>query len=214
MDDSLCRYLADSQALAGYHQATPLIRTILRSDTSRTHPIHAHAHAIRLARHHQGPITLRAILAWHRTLLGPHASHAGILRMECPSRWPWPLISVHSLLPHLLRLLHTLTTQMPTILHAPESVRHDWAWRVHHHSITLLPFADANGRLARILMNTIRERLALPWISIASHERPTYDRTIHRYANLVGTAALLSLHDPLPATWEWPPHTVLEQPPE
>lgn len=57
-----------------------------------------------------------------------------------------------------------------------------WAWRMHHEFECVHPFVDGNGRTGRLLLNAIRLRAGLPWLTVQpGEEQYAYYRLIQRY---------------------------------
>ena len=52
------------------------------------------------------------------------------------------------------------------------------AWRIHHEFITIHPFIEANGRMARLLMNLIRLRAKLDLAIVRFEDREKYSKAI------------------------------------
>ncbi len=52
------------------------------------------------------------------------------------------------------------------------------AWRIHHEFITIHPFIEANGRMARLLMNLIRLRAGLDLAIVRFEDREKYSKAI------------------------------------
>ena len=52
------------------------------------------------------------------------------------------------------------------------------AWRVHHEFITVHPFIEANGRMARLLMNLVRLRAGLDVAIVRFEDREKYSKAI------------------------------------
>lgn len=52
------------------------------------------------------------------------------------------------------------------------------AWRVHHEFFTLHPFIEANGRMARLLLNYIRIRAGLGLAILGGNDRERYSKAI------------------------------------
>ncbi len=55
---------------------------------------------------------------------------------------------------------------------------HKFSWRIHHEFITLHPFIEANGRLARLLLNLVRLRRGLDLTVVPFVDREAYSRAI------------------------------------
>src|SRR5439155_24401468 len=52
------------------------------------------------------------------------------------------------------------------------------AWRVHHEFITIHAFIEANGRMARLLMNLVRLRGGLDVAIVRFEDREKYSKAI------------------------------------
>ncbi len=51
-------------------------------------------------------------------------------------------------------------------------------WRIHHEFITIHPFIEANGRMARLLMNLIRLRAGMDLAIVRFEDREKYSKAI------------------------------------
>jgi Fic family protein len=58
-----------------------------------------------------------------------------------------------------------------------------FAWRMHHEFQCVHPFVDGNGRTGRLLLNVLRAKAGLPWLSVSAEkaERSAYYKLIRRY---------------------------------
>ena len=112
-----------------------------------------------------------------RRLLGP--GEAGVVRTvavrvggDRPPE-PGPHLGVH------LGRLARLRASTPVAGEDPA----DFAWRVHHELECVHPFVDGNGRTGRLLLNAVRLRLGLPWLTVTSdaETRTAYIDAIRAY---------------------------------
>jgi Fic family protein len=79
-----------------------------------------------------------------------------------------------------LESVDTLLAQEPELLHPVIA-----AGRAHHRLVYIHPFADGNGRTARLLMNLVLIRCGYPPAVIRVDERPRYYATLEQ-ASLTG----------------------------
>jgi Fic family protein len=57
-----------------------------------------------------------------------------------------------------------------------------WAWKIHDEFECIHPFVDGNGRTGRLLLNALRLRYGLPWLTVhVDNEQFAYYRHIQRY---------------------------------
>ncbi len=59
------------------------------------------------------------------------------------------------------------------------------AWSAHHHFVCIHPFADVNGRVARLLLNAVRLNYGLPWQIVRHDMVSPYYRAIRAYEDEV-----------------------------
>lgn len=65
---------------------------------------------------------------------------------------------------------------------AKDQTAEDFCWEVHHYFECVHPFVDGNGRTGRLILNALRLRYGLPWLTInAGEEQQRYYRAIQRY---------------------------------
>ena len=58
----------------------------------------------------------------------------------------------------------------------------DWCWEMHHWFECIHPFVDGNGRTGRIILNVLRLKYGLPWLTIyVGAEQDSYYRAIQKY---------------------------------
>jgi Fic family protein len=115
-----------------------------------------------------------------RRLLGPVS--AGLVRMVAVtvggSRPPDPGDHLRA---HLRRFA-ALRAAGPRTDEDPAA----FAWRLHDEFECVHPFVDGNGRTGRLLLNAIRRVYDLPWLSVASQDKPrqAYYERIRAYRTL------------------------------
>lgn len=120
------------------------------------------------------PIDERAVQGLHKALMGELLLSAGEYR-ECTLRYKGLLIA--SPPEHLTERMAWLANLIRTGLErAPDA--HKLSWRIHHEFITLHPFIEGNGRVARLLLNAIRLRKGLGLAIVRFDEREQYSRAI------------------------------------
>jgi len=121
-----------------------------------------------------GPFTREQLLLLHKTLMGNLLLSAGEYR-ECTLRYKGLLIA--SPPQHLEERMAWLVNLINTGLERAQDP-HKFSWRIHHEFITLHPFIEANGRLARLLLNLVRLRRGLDLTVVPFADREAYSRAI------------------------------------
>jgi Fic family protein len=121
-----------------------------------------------------GPFSGDQLLLLHKTLMGNLLLSAGEYR-ECTLRYKGLLIA--SPPQHLQERMAWLINLVNTGLERAQDP-HKFSWRIHHEFITLHPFIEANGRLARLLLNLIRLRRGLDLTVVPFADREAYSRAI------------------------------------
>tara|TARA_R110002072_G_C7932426_1_gene531803 strand:+ start:45 stop:680 length:636 start_codon:yes stop_codon:yes gene_type:complete len=121
-----------------------------------------------------GPFTREQLLLLHKTLMGNLLLSAGEYR-ECTLRYKGLLIA--SPPQHLEERMAWLVNLINTGLERAQDP-HKFSWRIHHEFITLHPFIEANGRLARLLLNLVRLRRGLDLTVVPFPDREAYSRAI------------------------------------
>jgi len=120
------------------------------------------------------PVTQEAICTLHKALMGELLLSAGEYR-ECKLRYKGLLIA--SPPEHLAERMGWLVNLINSGLeHAEDG--HKFSWRAHHEFITLHPFIEGNGRMARLILNLIRLRRGLDVSIIPFENREKYSRAI------------------------------------
>lgn len=136
-----------------------------------------HADALRgMALMAQGdtPVSEAQLLLLHKTLMKNLLLSAGEYR-ECTLRYKGLLIA--SPPQHLGERMAWLVNLVNTGLELAQDP-HKFSWRIHHEFITLHPFIEANGRVARLLLNLIRLRKGLDLTIVPFANREAYSRAI------------------------------------
>ena len=120
------------------------------------------------------PVTHDSIRALHRALMGELLLSAGEYR-ECTLRYKGLLIaSPPDRLPERMEWFVGLINSGLKKATDP----HKLSWRIHHEFITLHPFIEANGRMARLLLNLVRLRRGLDLTIVPFENRDKYSRAI------------------------------------
>lgn len=120
------------------------------------------------------PLTSESVCVLHKALMGELLLSAGEFR-ECTLRYKGLLIA--SPPQHLDERMQWLVGLTNTGLEKAQDV-HKFSWRVHHEFITLHPFIEANGRMARLLLNLIRLRRGLDLSLVLVENRDQYSKAI------------------------------------
>ena len=120
------------------------------------------------------PITEQTVLELHKTLMGELLLSAGEYR-ECTLNYkgikiPSPPETIKPRMDALLNLINGGLKRAEK--------KDQLAWRVHHEFITIHPFIEANGRMARLLMNLVRLRAGLDVAIVRFEDRERYSKAI------------------------------------
>lgn len=120
------------------------------------------------------PVTHDSIRTLHRALMGELLLSAGEYR-ECTLRYKGLLIASP---PDKLQERMEWFVGLINSGLARATDPHKLSWRVHHEFITLHPFIEANGRMARLLLNLVRLRRGLDLTIVPFENRDKYSRAI------------------------------------
>jgi Fic family protein len=120
------------------------------------------------------PISEELILDLHKTLMGEILLAAGEYR-ECTLKYKGLLIASppETLKPRTASLIDLANKGLERT-----DKKDQLAWRIHHEFITIHPFIEANGRMARLLMNLIRLRAGLDLAIVRFEDREKYSKAI------------------------------------
>ncbi|RMG16302.1 MAG: Fic family protein [Planctomycetota bacterium] len=120
------------------------------------------------------PVTQEAIGFLHKLMMGELLLSAGEYR-ECTLKYKGLLIASppDKLAERMAWLVNLINTGLERAQDA-----HKFSWRVHHEFITLHPFIEANGRIARLLLNLVRLRRGLDLSIVTFESREQYSRAI------------------------------------
>lgn len=119
-------------------------------------------------------VTQEDVQNLHKMLMGELLLSAGEYR-ECQLRYkgvliPSPPEYLDERMAWFVRLLNT------GLANAKDA--HRFSWRIHHEFITLHPFIEGNGRMARLIMNLARVRRGLEIAVIPYESRVQYGDAI------------------------------------
>lgn len=68
------------------------------------------------------------------------------------------------------------------MIHAePSGELETWCWEMHHRFEWIHPFIDGNGRTGRLLLNILRLKYGLPWLTVRYEDRFAYYRSIEEW---------------------------------
>lgn len=120
------------------------------------------------------PITEDTIFSLHKALMGELLLSAGEYR-ECILRYKGLLIASP---PEFLKeRMDWLIGLLNSGLDKAQDP-HKFSWRIHHEFITLHPFIEGNGRMARLLLNLVRMRRGLDLAVVTFEAREQYSKAI------------------------------------
>ena len=120
------------------------------------------------------PVTEESLMAIHKAMMGELLLSAGEYR-ECILRYKGLLIA--SPPEHLPERMSWLIGLINSGIEKAQDP-HRFSWRAHHEFITLHPYIEANGRMARLLLNLIRLRRGLDLTVVPFENREAYSRAI------------------------------------
>lgn len=120
------------------------------------------------------PLTTEQIKSLHKALMGELLLSAGEYR-ECALRYKGLLIQspAEGLGERVQAYVDTFNAGM-----SKTTDPHKLSWRVHHEFITLHPFIEGNGRMARLLLNLVRLRKKLEVTIVPFEQRDKYSKAI------------------------------------
>lgn len=120
------------------------------------------------------PVEEPTILELHKTLMNGVLLSAGEYR-ECTLRYKGLLIPSppETIKPRVEALADLINRGL-----GRNQKKDQLAWRVHHEFITIHPFIEANGRMARLLMNLVRLRAGLDVAIVRFEDRERYSKAI------------------------------------
>jgi len=120
------------------------------------------------------PFSEALILDLHKDLMGEILLAAGEYR-ECTLKYKGLLIASppETLKPRMSMLIELANKGLERT-----DKKDQLAWRIHHEFITIHPFIEANGRMARLLMNLIRLRSGLDLAIVRFEDREKYSKAI------------------------------------
>jgi Fic family protein len=190
--DTIISYIYNSNRLDGIAVSETDTRRILTNSSSfdpeeelvgedgrtfEAEVVLGHDRALRgmgLASQSDKPLSEDQLMLLHRTLMGNLLLSAGEYR-ECTLRYKGLLIA--SPPQHLAERMEWLINLTNTGIERAQDP-HKFSWRVHHEFITLHPYIEANGRMARLLLNLVRLRRGLDLTVVTFENRETYSRAI------------------------------------
>jgi Fic family protein len=120
------------------------------------------------------PFSENLILDLHKVLMGEILLAAGEYR-ECTLKYKGLLIASP---PETLKSRTASLIELANKGLERTDKKDQLAWRIHHEFITIHPFIEANGRMARLLMNLIRLRAGLDLAIVRFEDREKYSKAI------------------------------------
>jgi Fic family protein len=120
------------------------------------------------------PFSEELVLELHKILMGEILLAAGEYR-ECTLKYKGLLIASP---PESLKSRMASLTELANKGLERMEKKDQLAWRIHHEFITIHPFIEANGRMARLLMNLIRLRANLDLAIVRFEDRDKYSKAI------------------------------------
>jgi Fic family protein len=185
--DTIARYVYHSNRLDGIGLSEAQTRAVLAGgddtltgeDGKDYEPevVRGHERALRgavLMARTDAPISHEGIRALHRALMGELLLSAGEYR-ECTLRYKGLLIASP---PEKLQERMEWWVNLVNSGLAKATDAHKLSWRMHHEFITLHPFIEGNGRMARLLLNVVRLRRGLDLTIVPFEHRDKYSRAI------------------------------------
>ncbi|MBX3468930.1 MAG: Fic family protein [Planctomycetes bacterium] len=136
-----------------------------------------HARALKgmvLMARSDAPLSHDSIRALHQALMGELLLSAGEYR-ECTLRYKGLLIASP---PDRLQERMEWFVGLVNSGLKKSTDPHKLSWRIHHEFITLHPFIEGNGRMARLLLNMVRLRRGLDLTIVPFENRDKYSRAI------------------------------------
>lgn len=187
-DETKARYIYHSNRLDGITLSEPETRQILagqvigtvRAKDGKEYEAdvvlgHRKAFDLMVSIAHAGrPISEDDVLGLHKALMSELLLSAGEYR-ECSLRYKGLLIA--SPPEHLPERVEWLVKLINSGIDRAQDP-HKFSWRAHHEFITLHPFIEGNGRMARLLLNLVRLRRGLDLSIVPFDSREQYSHAI------------------------------------
>ena len=123
--------------------------------------------------------TFEAVQSWHARIFGQTMADAGRLRRDAVKSPPGRFAAVPEIRPRLAEMFERLASPDGEI--SPIMV----ACRAHYDLMSIRPFEDGNGRMARLLMNYLLIWQECPFLLIRSEHRKPYFMSLKR-SNIKG----------------------------
>jgi Fic family protein len=186
--DTTAKYIYHSNRLDGLAVTEEDTRALLQGatpesvtgDDGKTYEpevVRGHERAFKRTLHlakESAPLSTDDINSIHKALMGEILMSAGEYR-ECTLRYKGLLIA--SPPEHLAERMTKMVGLVNSGL-AKGTDAHKLSWRAHHEFITLHPYIEGNGRMARLLMNFVRLRKGLDLSIVPFDNRDKYSRAI------------------------------------